>query len=215
MEFLKQHIYIILGSLCLLAMGVIFLVNASPFSNVPTGEPIGIHSSVPANSDGSPVQTPVPAVITPAYVVVHVLGAVYAPGVFSLPVDARVVDAVNKAGGYTQEADLMRVNLAAPLVDAMQIIVPAAGDYSVIPAGGDGSGSVPGTVTVPDDGLICLNTATLTELQTLPNIGPARAQSIIDYRESAGGFTRVEELLNISGIGNTIFGRLEPLVTVR
>jgi competence protein ComEA len=134
------------------------------------------------------------------------LGEVHNPGVYTLPAGSRVTDAVEMAGGYTEDADLFRVNLSAFLRDEMQIIVPAVGDYSIV--GPEG-------FALPSDGLIDLNTATSTQLQELPNIGQARAQSIIDYRESVGGFTHVEELLNISGIGDTIFNRLKPLVTVR
>jgi competence protein ComEA len=143
-------------------------------------------------------------------VVVHILGEVHNPGVYSLPADARVVDAVEMAGGYTVDADLARVNLAAPLRDAMQIIVPAVGDYSVVP-----KNAAVGEPNGPAGGLIDINTASLAELQTLPGIGPARAQSIVDYREAMGGFSSPEELMNISGIGNATFNGLKDLVTIR
>jgi competence protein ComEA len=186
-EFLKQHVYIILGVLCIAAMGVLFLTSARRPAEREGGELLA-SAGVQAEA--------------PGYVVVHILGEVHTPGVFTLPADARVVDAVERAGGHTQNADLTRINLAVPLQDAMQIIVPALGEHSDAPP-------------AQDDGLINLNIATSAQLQTLPGVGPARAQSIIDYREAVGGFTRVDELLNISGIGNATLENLRPLVVVR
>ncbi|MCL2187338.1 MAG: helix-hairpin-helix domain-containing protein [Defluviitaleaceae bacterium] len=213
-EFLKQHVYIFLGIACIIFMGVLFITRVG----LPAGDaqPERVQGVVFADDAPPPeIVEELAAEEPPAtYYVIHILGAVYTPGVFQLPANTRIVDAVKKAGGYTKYADLTRLNLAAPLRDAMQIIVPTLGDYTVEVI----TDGVPRQERIPaaaDDGLICLNTASLAELQTLPNIGPARAQSIIDYRETHGGFTRVEELLNISGIGNTIFERLRPLVIVR
>jgi competence protein ComEA len=191
-EFIKQHIYIILGIACIALMGVLFAVS----ENRPTRRGGELLASLPAGAV-SPREDS-------GYIVVHVAGEVHTPGVYTLPAGTRVNDAVEMAGGYTPEADLTRINLAAPLQDAMQVIVPAAGDYSVAGA--------PGT---DNNGLINLNTASPDALQTLPGIGPARAQSIVDYRESIGGFTQIEELMNISGIGNAIFNGLKDLITVR
>jgi competence protein ComEA len=189
-EFVKRHIYIILGVVCIGVMGVLFITGANrPAPRV--GEPL-----IPSQSAFA-----APRPDEPEHVVVHILGAVYNPGVYTLPAGTRVTDAVEMAGGYTEDADLTRVNLAAPLRDAMQIIVPALGDptAAIPPTGG---------------GLVNINTATLTELQTLPGIGPARAQSVIDFRDAAGGFTQIEDLLNVSGIGNTIFNGLKDFITV-
>jgi competence protein ComEA len=197
-EFVKQHIYIIGGIVCVIVMGVLFVTSA----NRPAAR-----GSVEILEANAPVITSQPE--ETAYIVIHILGEVYAPGVYTLPSDSRVVDAVQMAGGYTGEADLTRVNLAAPLRDAMQIIVPAVGDYTVVPRVIQSDDSTSG------DGLIDLNTATLTQLQTLPGIGAARAQSIIDYRETSGGFTHIEELMNISGIGTAIFSNIKERVIVR
>jgi len=183
-------------------MGFLFIVNPSRPAARVGGEVL-----VP-----QPQHQPQPEEAT-AYVVIHILGEVYEPGVYTLPASARVADAVEMAGGYTREADLTRINLAVPLRDAMQIIVPAVGDYTVVGQGESGIASANPTQTNSD--IIDLNAASLAQLQSLPGIGPARAQSIIDYRESIGGFTQIEELLNISGIGNAIFNGLKELITVR
>ncbi|MCL2603370.1 MAG: helix-hairpin-helix domain-containing protein [Defluviitaleaceae bacterium] len=201
-EFIKRHIYIILGIVCIVVMGALFLLNSDRPAARKGGEVLGLHTP-----DLTQPQTE-----EAAYVVIHILGEVREPGVYTLPANARVADAVEMAGGYTQEADLTRINLAVPLRDAMQIIVPATGDYSIVGPGE--SGIVEDSVTA-SDGLIDLNTAALAQLQTLPGIGPARAQSIIDYRENIGRFTQIEELMNISGIGNAVFNGLKELITVR
>jgi competence protein ComEA len=148
----------------------------------------------------------------PDYIVVHIAGEVNYPGVFTLREGARVNDALYMAGGETEYANLMRVNLAAFLQDAMQIIIPAEGDYTtaVFVFGGNAQGT--GGITA--SGLINLNTATSAQLQTISGIGPARAQNIIDFRETHGNFSSVDELIHISGIGAVTLENLRPHVTV-
>ena len=133
---------------------------------------------------------------------VHVLGAVERPGLYELADGARAVDAVAAAGGFTDAADPSGVNLARFLVDGEQLRVPAIGE--VPPAA---PGTTPG-------GLINLNTADAATLETLPEVGPALAGRIIDWREANGGFGAVEDLKQVSGIGEKTFAALEDLVTV-
>ena len=151
---------------------------------------------------------------------VHVLGAVARPGVFQLAAGARVVDAIAAAGGLLPEADPGAVNLARPVVDGEQLYVPRLGESppaapvqpSAAPgAGGQGStGGTGGTGT----GLVNLNTASQSELETLPRVGPALAGRIIDYRTQHGGFTSVDDLKEVSGIGEATFAAIAPHVTV-
>ena len=144
---------------------------------------------------------------TPTEVVVHVTGAVNAPGVFTLPADARVDDAV-RAAGATADADLSQLNLAQKLNDGQKIVVPKTGETAAASTGDEGTGE-------PESGgLINLNTASQAELETLPSIGEVRAQAIIDYRETNGGFKSVEELKEVSGIGEKIFADISPHITV-
>ena len=141
-------------------------------------------------------------------VTVHVAGAVRRPGVYRLAAGARVDDALRSAGGARDGADLTAVNLAAKLEDGRQVLVPERA--AARPAAGGASGGAPGAPAAP----INLNTATLEQLDTLDGIGPGIAQRILDYREQHGGFSRVEELGEVPGIGAKRLATLTPLVTV-
>lgn len=147
---------------------------------------------------------------TSGEVVVHVTGAVSAPGVYTLPSDARVDDAV-RAAGATAEADLSQLNLAQKLADGQKITVPAFGSAST--SAGEGTTTTPAGAS-SDGALVNINTASLEELETLPSIGEVRAQAIITYRETNGGFRTIEELQEVSGIGEKIFADVAPYITV-
>lgn len=140
-------------------------------------------------------------------VVVHVAGAVSAPGVYTLPADSRVDDAV-RAAGATADADLSQLNLAQKLADGQKITVPAAGET---PAPADNAAP---SDSSQSGALININTATQEELETLPSIGEVRAQAIIAYREEHGGFRTTDELMEVSGIGEKIFADIAPHITV-
>jgi competence protein ComEA len=163
-----------------------------------------------------PVTDPVPAPATadaagsaaPAasatQLVVSVAGRVRHPGLVRLPVGARVADAIDAAGGLLPGTDIGLLNLARKVVDGEQILVGVT--PSPAPPGAGGS-------PAPDNP-INLNTATEPELEELPGIGPALAQRILDYRTEHGGFRSVDELKQVSGIGDVRFGDLKDLVTV-
>lgn len=142
----------------------------------------------------------------PKEVVVHVAGAVKHPGVYTLAADKRVNDAV-RAAEVLAEADLSQLNLAQHLADGQKIVVPIKGQAA--PA----TSATATPSTTPDD-KVNLNTASLEELSKLPNIGQVRAQAIINYRTEKGGFTKIEELKNISGIGEKTFAELADRVTL-
>jgi competence protein ComEA len=148
-----------------------------------------------------------------APLLVHVLGAVTKPGLVELGAGARVVDAVAAAGGFTADADAAAVNLARPVVDGEQLVVLAIGQVPDPAAGTPGAGAGAGAAAAPaGDGLVHLNTADVAELDTLPRIGPALAQRIIDWREANGPFTSVDQLLEVAGIGDAVFSGLAELV---
>lgn len=126
---------------------------------------------------------------TTKIVLVHVVGAVNRAGVIELPENSRVIDALNRAGGATEEADLTGINLARIVYDGEQIVVPRPGETPTGPTEGGSSGP------------ISLSRADQATLETLPRIGPATAERIISWREKNGPFRSVEDLLAVSGIG--------------
>jgi competence protein ComEA len=140
-------------------------------------------------------------------VVVDVVGAVRRPGLYRLEQGSRIADAVARAGGAVGKADLAQVNLAAPLADGEQIVVPKRG-ATVATASGSGSAALPGAPSAP----VQLSTATLEQLDSLPGVGPATAQKILDYREKHGAFSSVDELDAVPGIGPKRLDQLRDLV---
>lgn len=141
-----------------------------------------------------------------ALLVVHVVGEVRRPGLFRLRDGARIADAVRRAGGATRGADLAALNLAAPLVDGVQVLVPARS------AAGASSAVSPSEGVVPT-GPVSLSSATIEELDELPGVGPITAQKIVDYRAEYGPFASVDDLDAVPGIGPTRIEQLRDLVT--
>lgn len=156
---------------------------------------------------------------TGAALFVHVVGEVVSPGVVEVPAGTRVADAIAAAGGATDDARLASINLARLVVDGEQIVVPdadgatASGGAATADAGAAGSGG-DGAVGAAGEAAVSLNTADASTLETLPRIGPALAQRIIDWREANGGFTDVQQLLDVAGIGERTFEGLRDRVTL-
>ncbi|WGW13871.1 helix-hairpin-helix domain-containing protein [Saxibacter everestensis] len=158
---------------------------------------------------------------------IHVVGAVRKPGLVTVQAGSRVDDAIELAGGAAAGADLSRINLARQLVDGEQLYVPKVGEAAPgppsAPASGPGQappsdGAAPGNPGHRDSGsqssLVNLNTASATELDELPGVGPVTAEKIISWREANGGFTAIEDLMDVPGIGPKTFAELKDLVTV-
>jgi competence protein ComEA len=138
---------------------------------------------------------------------IYVSGAVTTAQVISVPKGSLVVDAVDAVGGAAPDADLDALNLAEPLNNYQHVLVPTrstpAPESTPPPAA---------EVTTPDR--VNINTASAAELETLPHIGPSRAQNILAYREAHGPFNAIEEIKNVKGIGDATFADLAPLITV-
>lgn len=171
-----------------------------PYASTATTAPTSVASA--ASTTTSPVATAV---------VVHVAGAVQAPGVYRLAAGARVIDAVQAAGGLTADSNADAVNLAAVLADGERVYVPRLGEVApVVVSGGPGSG----TGTSSPAGPVNLNTATADDLDALPGVGPATAATILAYRDQHGPFASVEDLADVRGIGPAKLDALRGLVTV-
>jgi competence protein ComEA len=185
-----------------LVVGAVVLrsVALTPGAAAELPDPAPLGTAGPGAADGAGSGPTVSA--GPALVVVHVVGAVAAPGVVRLPAGSRVVDALAAAGGGTHDADLARLNLARVLVDGEQVVVPRPGDADPAPATRSPGGAAAG--------LVDLNTASPAQLDELPGVGPVLAQRIVDRRP----FTSVDELDEVSGVGPTLLERLRPLVRV-
>nr|CAA9363424.1 MAG: Late competence protein ComEA, DNA receptor [uncultured Nocardioidaceae bacterium] len=191
-------------------------VQAAPqLTPVPSATPpeATASPSAPASPSTPSGQAPQASEAPPAaagdVVIVDVAGRVRRPGIVTLPLGSRVADALDAAGGPRGDVDLASLNLARVLLDGEQVLV---GVEPVVPPvvpdpPPEGSTSQPGV-------LVNLNSATEADLDTLPGVGPVTAQAILDWRTEHGGFTSVDELLEVSGIGEVTMEELRPLVTV-
>lgn len=168
----------------LLGAGLLLLVNSAP-----RGEPVTLNPPPTAQ----PIE-------------VHVSGAVPQPGVYKLPPDSRVTDAIEAAGGLLPDAFSETLNLAGKLADGDKLLIP------FVPT------PVPTGMPTPTEPVINfpinINTASAEELQALPNIGPSRAQDIITHRQTQGAFTTIEQIQNVYGIGPATFEQIKGLITI-
>lgn len=184
-------------------------VSAAP---VPGEQLVADPDPSPAPSTGDPATTagagtdPSAGEQDEGIVVVDIAGKVRRPGIATLPVGSRVVDALEAAGGVRRGVSTTSLNLARILVDGEQVLVGVPG-AAAGPAGARPPGGIPGA-------LVNLNTATLDELDALSGVGPVTAQAILDWRTEHGRFSTVEELLEVSGIGEKTLADLAPHVTV-
>lgn len=152
----------------------------------------------------------------PEIIKVDVKGAVKSPGIFTAQAGDRVIDLISAAGSFTEKADTDKVNFAQIIEDQMVIYVPEIGeedkvDLENIQVGTSGDAVTKGT----SGGLVNLNTATQEDLQTLTGIGPSKANAILEYRESIGKFKEVDELKQVTGIGDKTFERLRDSISVK
>ena len=148
---------------------------------------------------------------------VHISGEVQNPGVYELEEGSRVVDLLELAGGSTEYADLNRINLAAFLNDAQQIIIPREGDYTVIQVQNIDSSNNNNSATGSGDvnsSLVNINTASAHELMSLPGIGTVLSQNIINHRETHGNFNSIQEIQRVNRIGHATFENIRSLITV-
>jgi competence protein ComEA len=161
---------------------------------------------VRSGPSGALVATPTASASPATVILVDVAGWVRRPGVYEFAEGARVIDAIDAAGGARPGAVLSSLNLAAPLVDGTQVLVPKESQSAPTTETGTGTSGATGLVNV--------NSATNAELETLPGIGEVIAQAIVDHRTENGPFTSVEQLVDVSGIGDATLENIRELVTV-
>ncbi|MGH2635575.1 MAG: helix-hairpin-helix domain-containing protein [Actinomycetota bacterium] len=186
----------------LAVVAVVTLAGAGLWYTRSLPRPVEVRAA-PEAQPAAPGSSP-SASATPIFV--DVAGWVRRPGVYEFTSGARVIDAIEAAGGARPGAQLQALNLAAPLTDGSQILVPEEGAVPVAGATGPG--------TTSSDVLVNVNTATNAELETLPGIGEVIAQAIVDHRTDHGPFTSVDQLLDVSGIGDATLENIRELVTV-
>lgn len=177
------------------AVGVLLLVGLGCAVLVAALSPRGVVAEL------DPVHPAPTAAATGAVILVHVLGAVADPGLYELREGDRVVDAVAAAGGLADGAEPAAINLARPLSDGEQLVVPLQGE-------------APAASAPVSDGRVNLNTADAAALETLPRVGPALAARILQWREANGRFAAIEDLMQVTGIGEKTFDGLRDLVTI-
>jgi competence protein ComEA len=207
----SQHTAVVVGvvGLALALAGWLALRSGAHADAVPRARYVASATSpFPASATGSPNTAPgAPSASPTASVVVDVAGKVRHPGIVTLPPGSRVHDAITRAGGARPGTRLASLNLARVLVDGEQIVV---GQPAPVGAAPSAVGSTPG----PPGGMVNINAAGLTELDTLPGIGPVTAQKILDWRTSHGAFSSVDELLEVDGIGEKTLADIAPHVTL-
>ncbi|MDU4922401.1 helix-hairpin-helix domain-containing protein [Dermabacter sp.] len=198
-------------------------VNAQPLEEAPEvttaiAEGSAPEASSPASTAPAPGSSNAPAAGKQT-VVVHVVGAVRQPKLVELPSDARVGDALEAAGGPTEDADLRRINLARVVSDGEQVYVPREGEE--IPeeianpmTEAESAPSAPGAEAGGDGALVNINTASESELDELPGVGPAIAARIVEHRTTNGPFSNIEQLQDVKGIGPAIFEKLRERISI-
>lgn len=149
----------------------------------------------------------------PAVIFVHVCGAVKNPGVYELPAGSRGMDAVEAASGFSEDACQEYTNLAVLLTDGSMLRIPTREEASLWEEKGL-AGEESGGTAAGGSGLVNLNTADIEQLCSLNGIGASRARDIISYRDAHGGFQTKEEIMQVSGIGQKIYEKIEPYITV-
>lgn len=197
-----------IGAAVVLALAVL---SAAVGLGIVRGQAAPVETVALSASPASPTDAPsgaTPASTPGEELYVHVLGAVEHPGLYVLDPGARVVDAVAAAGGTAADADVGAVNLARPVADGEQLVVPVIG---APPVEAPGAGAAGGG---PAGGIIDLNAADQAQLETLPRIGPALAERIVAWREENGRFRSVDDLLAVPGIGEKLLDGLRDGVRV-
>ena len=207
-EKIKENKIIVICTGLGLLVGGFFLLKPAPHTPV---KETNLQAEVAAVSKDSSTEKEVnkEEPLEQDLITVDVKGAVKSPGIYDLPVGSRVNDAVQKAGGLTEQADSKSLNLAQKVSDEALVYVPTKGEETASQQAGPGTAS-----STSKEKKVNLNKASLEELKQVKGLGGKRAQDIIDHRESNGKFKSVDELKKVSGIGAKTIEKLKDYVTV-
>jgi competence protein ComEA len=198
-----------------ISMAVFALNRPATIAPPSTSDATAATTGVAIPTAGTPPSPtpPLTSQAAPGTILVHVDGAVARPGLYSLPQGARVADAVDVAGGPRTAADLRAINLAEPLTDGQKLDIPKKGEEAAEAVPTAPASPVPSAAGGPAT-IVDLNSADQATLETLPEVGPVTAAAILQYRDEAGGFSSVDELLDVDGIGPATLEAVRPFVTV-
>ena len=205
----RHVIFIGLSTVAVIGAGIFFWQRPSQQTiELIPAEPVATATPPPA---ATPLPTP-----TPAPVRIYITGAVVNSDVFVLPPGSIIKDAITAAGGFASDADREGINLAQVLQDQQQIHVPHLGESDPPPPVRNGNPVTPieSPADNPAQTLININTATLDQLDALPGVGPAIAERIIEYRGTIGGFTSIDQIKAVSGIGEATFAKIQAHIAV-
>jgi len=201
----------------LIALGIIGVVILFYFLQQNGQDETSLISTIPEQQIVEQIEEDTESSDVPPSVIVDVKGAVRHPGVYELSAEDRIIDAVQLAGGYLEEAETTFINHAQKLEDEMVIYIPKKGEK--LPSDTPGPLQTFPSITTKtksnEQSKVNINTAGESELMTLPGIGPSKAQAIIQYRDEHGAFKQIEDIKNISGIGEKTFEKLKDSITVR
>ena len=211
----QKNAVIIIGTIVILGI-IIYIFNNNKVDNSNDSEEILISKNITNNTvDMNGTNTD-----NKDKIVIHITGAVKMPGIVKLEEGSRIEDAINKAGGLTEDADITKVNLAYVLEDGIKIKIPSSSDIGDLQEENvlsteSGEGIVEDLENSSQDSSININKATEQELKNLPGIGASLASKIIDYREQNGKFSTVEDIKKVNGIGNNKFENIKEYICVK
>jgi len=214
-DWIKENkMYLLIGFVIMVALGIYYFVplEKDNFESGSEMDWLETESNSVEEDHEIELEVETNATVLQEKILIDVKGAVTIPGVYEATTGERVIDVINKAGGLLDSADKNNINFAMKVADEMVLYIPVIGEQTQVMSGGVAGESQQANSTA--DEKVNLNSASETDLQTLPGIGPSKALAIIEYRDTNGSFKTIEDLKEISGIGEKTFEKLKDHITV-
>ncbi|SEM30569.1 competence protein ComEA [Mesobacillus persicus] len=212
-EWIKEHkLYLFIGVVLLLIFSYAYFTYSMPAEEELQEDWLSLDQVENDKEMVGDLESSSPVPVEPTILMVDIKGEILNPGVYEVHDGDRIINLIEKAGGLTKDADSIGVNFALKLSDEMAVYIPKKGESTEAVGGmtiNAGSNSEAGGSKVN------LNSATASDLETLPGIGPAKSAAILEYRETNGSFKSIEDLKSISGIGEKTYEKLSSLITVK